>query len=1219
MLPEKKLTFSLVCLVVLLALGFAVAPVMAHPRYVDDDPTKAERDHRASEKHLEVDFGLDTSVIDVSSYDSGNMLLNQEVQIDAGRVRAYTTHPRPFVPRGLAAAPEPILTFLVEFSHMVPLDAIQNFDGDDPLTPDTDESAADGDGYTRSTNRNNGNGFGLNDISISAYDEFDRLSGSVTLLDTTEVVEAELEANPNVATIAFTNPGGTREIVPGERVGRQFTISVYLQMLKNLETLLKEERGGDFEITTLLFTFGRDSVDEAITLEYQLALGDPANYKAYDADNLKLSGLNKSGRIIAEGVNLKDDFEQLKNGPEENHRIRIDLVDVDEGNPRYRSDAAALIPIDATGTPSATDPYPEATEEIPSGFPNVVSITRLRGTSDDIDTPLGYGLPANSPTNADLFRVKVVLTEQPDASFLENAGVDLIAVENGTVVGIDAGLPFGRAAESTGDNVKAAILPPASEGGYAEPLAEAEEDADLIPEPTGRDNRYWQYRVTIDPDRATADDVIVTVNEFDDRVLPEPKTYKPLTARQRKLTDTANPFLENRLKNGREILSIPAVASEGDSTLSTADATIQTDYDAAKKLRTETDKRGHEIFLGGGTVIPANGYLVLRRGDQAQTGVRDSSADKNDDKGVAVPALTAAQRLYTTAVLDFPAPADDLENFFRNGATIQLVHKNFPEHTALVVAQGRQAIAVSSKVETAAEETVIKDEKALANKKTGYTGVSDSTVLAGSIVISEIMWANGGTSITKNQWIELHNTTDADIMIDVEEWVLAFGDSSNALSDGVVVDTVGNQPADVYWPVEVGGGGDQIGNTGEYTDVVSMYRGITAAGEVMDGEAQSSWYTSAAPSTNVLLGTVGSPGAASPAAAGPAPTTPITPITPPTPAAAVATADDIRVSEIMVASDGGRFPQWIELANVSASDVSLMGWSVVVENAADDDEVIGSSLSIDIGDVTVGDDQVALIISKETERNSGVGTGKGDLRADRIVDAQSQLSPESGRYTFLSEMGFMISLMPPQTTGVVEYGDIVGNLGEGWDLPMAEADRSSIIRRDMGDAGEIMGTDAAGWVLASDTMLDGAYRDTYYGHDDDAGTPGFNAGGALPVELSKFGAKRDPLTGAVMITWETQSELNNAGFYIKRSQQKDGKFVIVNPTMIAGAGTTAERQSYTYTDATADPNVIYYYQIEDVSLDGNRQTLTRAHRLKGHIGAAGKATTTWGDLKSSRD
>ena len=50
-------------------------------------------------------------------------------------------------------------------------------------------------------------------------------------------------------------------------------------------------------------------------------------------------------------------------------------------------------------------------------------------------------------------------------------------------------------------------------------------------------------------------------------------------------------------------------------------------------------------------------------------------------------------------------------------------------------------------------------------------------------------------------------------------------------------------------------------------------------------------------------------------------------------------------------------------------------------------------------------------------------------------------------------------------------------------------------------------------------------------------------------------------------------------------------------------------------DTTAQPNVVYYYQIEDVSLDGNRQTLTRGIRLKGYVGAAGKATVLWGELK----
>ena len=152
-------------------------------------------------------------------------------------------------------------------------------------------------------------------------------------------------------------------------------------------------------------------------------------------------------------------------------------------------------------------------------------------------------------------------------------------------------------------------------------------------------------------------------------------------------------------------------------------------------------------------------------------------------------------------------------------------------------------------------------------------------------------------------------------------------------------------------------------------------------------------------------------------------------------------------------------------------------------------------------------------------------------------------------------------------------------------------------------------------MLASSTALVSGPA-TWYGSDEDAGTPGYDAGGPLPVELSHFRPARDKDTGAAVITWSTQSELNNAGFFIKRSQQRDGQFKIINAAMIQGAGTISEKQFYTYTDTTAQPNVVYYYQIEDVSLDGNRQTLTNGIRLKGHIGAAGKLTTLWGDLKT---
>ena len=205
--------------------------------------------------------------------------------------------------------------------------------------------------------------------------------------------------------------------------------------------------------------------------------------------------------------------------------------------------------------------------------------------------------------------------------------------------------------------------------------------------------------------------------------------------------------------------------------------------------------------------------------------------------------------------------------------------------------------------------------------------------------------------------------------------------------------------------------------------------------------------------------------------------------------------------------------------------------------------------------------------------------------------------------------------------------DTVGNLGAdgaaAWALPMNDGARSSILRRhaplSFGPAKPKNGMMMESWVLASDTdfgQITHIKAQSYYGAMNDVGTPGFRAGGALPVELSHFRPARNKETRQVVITWSTQSELNNAGFFIKRSQQHDGEFKVINATMIAGAGTTSEKQFYTYTDTTAQPNVVYYYQIEDVSLDGNRQTLTRGIRLKGHVGAAGKATTTWGDLKT---
>ena len=376
----------------------------------------------------------------------------------------------------------------------------------------------------------------------------------------------------------------------------------------------------------------------------------------------------------------------------------------------------------------------------------------------------------------------------------------------------------------------------------------------------------------------------------------------------------------------------------------------------------------------------------------------------------------------------------------------------------------------------------------------------------------------------------------------------------------------------------------------------------------------------------------------------------------------------VYISEIMF-DGGGTLPQWIEIANGDRSTAfNLSKWTLTVDNAVADTDVDVSSVTLTIPDGTMIDPSAqhdtpsTILIVTEMGRNNLTGP-KASGQVIVLDEKDSSTEVElilagivGGKYSLLSAKAFRITLAPPvpkatkppagETAAAkatrlasetrakrdrANATDMVGNLGQdgtaAWALPMnAEGGRSSIIRKHTqvvrGPADPKDGMMEGYWKLASETDFADVTHiraQSYYGAASDVGTPGFRAGGALPVELSHFRPARDKATGQVVITWATQSELNNAGFFIKRSQQRNGEFKVINATMIAGAGTTSEKQFYTYTDTTAQPNVVYYYQIEDVSLDGNRQTLTRGIRLKGHIGAAGKATTLWGELKTSHE
>jgi len=382
------------------------------------------------------------------------------------------------------------------------------------------------------------------------------------------------------------------------------------------------------------------------------------------------------------------------------------------------------------------------------------------------------------------------------------------------------------------------------------------------------------------------------------------------------------------------------------------------------------------------------------------------------------------------------------------------------------------------------------------------------------------------------------------------------------------------------------------------------------------------------------------------------------------------------ISEIMLSQgeEGARtkLPQWIEIYNPSPHPVNLGGWRLIIENP----RVPIRTINLGGGTVkTILSKQTILVVSGSA-RDIGSDTLPSStvFPATRVYNVyqhqRNEFNMTSRFDPILDQEAFHITLIDgaaldlgkadqkaiaDDRTKSLRVGgsyytisDTVGNLDGDprtndepadngkmkFEMGMTEdGERTSLIRIfDEGTARDgtgmvkpLGGTDGVGvarmrgidskysWVHAADTG-DRYVRHTWYGDESDWGTPADRGGQILPVELSFF---RPTLAdGKVTIRWTTESELDNAGFNILRSETRNGEFKQVNTDLIQGAGTTGERTTYNWVDPTAKPGVVYYYQIEDVSFAGEHQVLAMT-KLKGLISADGKLTTTWSELKQA--
>lgn len=85
----------------------------------------------------------------------------------------------------------------------------------------------------------------------------------------------------------------------------------------------------------------------------------------------------------------------------------------------------------------------------------------------------------------------------------------------------------------------------------------------------------------------------------------------------------------------------------------------------------------------------------------------------------------------------------------------------------------------------------------------------------------------------------------------------------------------------------------------------------------------------------------------------------------------------------------------------------------------------------------------------------------------------------------------------------------------------------------------------------------------------------------VPVELVSFTVKLED--DRVILTWETATELNNAGFDIERKLDK-GEWTKIG--YVKGFGTSSIRRNYTFEDNEMSEQGKYYYRLKQQDFDG---------------------------------
>jgi hypothetical protein len=279
-------------------------------------------------------------------------------------------------------------------------------------------------------------------------------------------------------------------------------------------------------------------------------------------------------------------------------------------------------------------------------------------------------------------------------------------------------------------------------------------------------------------------------------------------------------------------------------------------------------------------------------------------------------------------------------------------------------------------------------------------------------------------------------------------------------------------------------------------------------------------------------------------------------------------------------SEGGT--DWINvfnnMINVGAADETRYTYGIGLRSA-----LPMGNLKIYHNTIVMNNNASSLVSYGIGNHTNGTGSVNIDLKNNIIINNHSGNAGSSA-----------IGLIPATTVLVSNYnvlnsnqnlvnfqGTLYANLA-AWqtttqDLNSVSKTVNFVSATDLHLTGLSNGdVDLAGTPIAAVTTdIDGDTRSTTapYKGADEAPLP-------IPVELVSFSASI--VQGDVILKWETATEINNQGFEIERNF--NGEFT--NIGFIRGAGTTTEKQSYTFTDKQVTSGS-YTYRLKQIDFDGS--------------------------------